>query len=58
MNPQEILKALMDKFHWSQSDVAKRYGVTPTNVSRWLSGQRTPRGMTMVAIYEDFKQIE
>ena len=57
MKPDEMLKAIMDHYHWDQVAVSKRYNVDQSQVSRWLSGQRCPNGMAMVAIYEDFKQI-
>jgi len=57
MNIKEMLTAIMDKYHLSQEGLATRYKVDPSQISRWLTGQRSPRGQTMILIYEDFKKI-
>ncbi len=36
------LDARLTELGWNQTDLAKRIGVSPAVVSRWVSGERTP----------------
>ena len=57
MDINEMLNIIMKKNHLSQEKMAKRYKVSPSQISRWVTGQAMPRGQTMILIYEDFKKI-
>lgn len=39
----DLLRARIDVLGWSQSEFARRLGVTTGVVSRWLSGERGPK---------------
>lgn len=41
MTPSE-LKEHLKYLGWSQSELAKRLGTTPTTVSRWMNGGKIP----------------
>lgn len=36
------LKTLLDRRHWSQTDLANRIGVSKGTVSRWITDERVP----------------
>ncbi len=38
----ERLRARLRELGWTQLDLADAIGASPANVSRWLSGDRTP----------------
>lgn len=40
---REALDALMAKRDWSQTELAKAFGVTQSTISRWRQGERRPR---------------
>lgn len=50
----ENLKYYLTKYDISQADLAKRLGVTPTSVSNWATGQKTPRMDKVDAMCEIF----
>ena len=50
----ENLKYYLTKYDISQADLAKRLGVTPTSVSNWTTGQKTPRMDKVDAMCEIF----
>lgn len=37
-------RAIRERSHLTRADVARALSVNPSNVSRWESGQRLPRG--------------
>jgi transcriptional regulator with XRE-family HTH domain len=39
--PRALKKALKDK-GWSQRELARQLGVSPSTVTRWLNGERAP----------------
>lgn len=55
--PQEMLKTISEKNNLSQPQLARRYKVDPSQISRWLTGQSVPNGLTMIEIWEDYKKI-
>jgi len=55
--PKDMLKLISEKNNLSQPQLARRYKVNPSQISRWLTGQAIPNGMTMVEIWEDYKKI-
>ena len=50
----ENLKYYLTKYDISQAELAKRLGVTPTSVSNWATGQKTPRMDKVDAMCEIF----
>lgn len=38
----ERLRSRLRELAWTQLDLANAVGASPANVSRWLSGERTP----------------
>lgn len=44
------LKTLLEKQGMTQRELAKRAETTEVSISRYLSGQRTPRLLTLAAI--------
>lgn len=44
------LKALLEKQGMTQRELAKKAGTTEVSISRYLSGQRVPRLLTLAAI--------
>lgn len=55
--PQEMLKTISETNNLSQPQLARRYKVDPSQISRWLTGQSVPNGLTMIEIWEDYKKI-
>jgi transcriptional regulator with XRE-family HTH domain len=39
---QTLLTESLDSRGWSNTELAKRVGVSPATVGRWISGERTP----------------
>lgn len=50
----EVLAELMDEYHVSQSDIARAIEGSPSTVSLWLRGRRTPRNDTIRTIAEAY----
>lgn len=50
----QALAALMAEHGASQSDVARKIDGSPSAVSFWLSGQKTPRDKTIAKLAEAF----
>ena len=46
----EKLKTLLKRQEMTQRELAEKAGTTEVSVSRYLSGQRTPRLLTLAAI--------
>jgi transcriptional regulator with XRE-family HTH domain len=42
--PGAAVRAILDAANVTETEVAKALNVAPVTVSRWLSGQRRPRG--------------
>ncbi len=57
------LKVLRESMGWSMSEVARRFGVTPSAVSKWESGEMSMSGpaLKLLEIFEEraarFKEI-
>ena len=49
------LKVLREAMGWSMSEVARRFGVTPSAVSKWESGEISMSGpaLKLLEIFED-----
>ena len=54
---KDMLKAIMTKYHLDQAGLASRYDVDKSQIPRWMTGQTSPRGKTMILIYEDYRKI-
>lgn len=50
----EVLAELMDEYRVSQSDISRAIDGSPSTVSLWLRGQRTPRNDTIRKIAEAY----
>lgn len=50
MTPDEFRRAVRARGLDTQQKIADRLNVTTATVSRWLSGQRTIRGMVRLAL--------
>lgn len=45
-----VLRTLLGERGWSQVELAERLGTSQATISRWLAGDREPRGKSMEAI--------
>ena len=50
----EILYEIMQKYHFSQEQLAKRLDVNQTTVGQWLRGIKKPSYDSILAIYREF----
>ena len=51
------IKEILNYYGWEQQELAKRLGISPSQVTRWLSGQYNPHGEAFMQICEMHKKI-
>lgn len=53
----EILNQIMHEREWTQSELALHYGVSKSQVSRWLSGVQKPCLDVYIMLKSDYDSI-
>lgn len=53
-NPNEVsatrISQILTERNWSQSELARRLGISPQSVQFWVSGKTAPRGNNLTAL--------
>lgn len=54
---RQMIKSLLANYQYSQAKFAKAFGIPESAVSRYMTGQSTPRGELYLKIYLKYKEI-
>ena len=57
MDLKVVLNTIMRKNGWNQSNLATNYGVSRSQVTRWIAGEQMPNGKVMMALFADYNEI-
>lgn len=54
---KKMLEDLMQHYDLTQVELANRYKISKSQVSRWLAGKTAPRAETYDKLKEDYEKI-